>query len=228
MVSRLRLCSAIQSARASASATVVIASTSTASFSTKIRVDVIGSKPRASPKGFGRSPTIAFPWAVKTITLSGRGHARALFQSICAVHLELPFDVGANDCSTKDCQKRGDESIGDRIDPYQSIGWTVRSGTASFYGERAQLDLLWGNRYEETRKIGERLLFKAMSELCPTPARQPYRAWTALRIGAGGGSTSTSIESLPVDWPQRGNPVISVQKNASAPTVTRSPRVRLR
>src|SRR5271169_7189841 len=70
MVSRLRLCRAIQSARASASATVVIASTSTASYSPKTKVDVIGSKPSASPKDFGRSPTIAFPGAVKTFTLS--------------------------------------------------------------------------------------------------------------------------------------------------------------
>src|ERR1700683_1837662 len=68
MVSKLRLCRAIQSARASASATVVIASTSTASYSPKIKVDVIGSKPSASPKGFGRSPTITFPGAVKTLT----------------------------------------------------------------------------------------------------------------------------------------------------------------
>src|SRR5580700_8098699 len=70
MVSRLRLCSAIQSARASASATVVIASTSTASYSPKIKVDVIGSKPSGSPKGFGRSPAIGFPGAVKTFTLN--------------------------------------------------------------------------------------------------------------------------------------------------------------
>src|ERR1700733_4685253 len=70
MVSRLRLCSATQSARASASATVVIASTSTASYSPKIKVEVIGSKPSASPKGFGRSPTITFPGAVKTLTPS--------------------------------------------------------------------------------------------------------------------------------------------------------------
>ena len=47
-----------------------IASTSTASYSPKIKVDVIGSKPSASQKGFGRSPTIAFPGAVKTFTLS--------------------------------------------------------------------------------------------------------------------------------------------------------------
>src|SRR5580692_603593 len=70
MVSRLRLCRAIQSARASASATVPIASTSTASYSPKIKVDVMGSNPSASPKGFGRSPTIVFPGAVKTLTPS--------------------------------------------------------------------------------------------------------------------------------------------------------------
>src|SRR5580700_358306 len=70
MVSKLRLCRATQCARASASATVPIASTSTASYSPKIKVDVIGSKPSASPKGFGRSPTIVFPGAVKTFTLS--------------------------------------------------------------------------------------------------------------------------------------------------------------
>src|SRR6202042_3847406 len=70
MVSRLGLCSAIQSASASASATVVMASTSTASCSPKINVDVAGSKASGSPKGFGRSPTIAFPGAVKTFTPS--------------------------------------------------------------------------------------------------------------------------------------------------------------
>jgi hypothetical protein len=71
MVSKLRLCRATQSARASASATVVIASTSTASCSPKIKVAAIGAKPSASPKeGYGRSPTIAFPGAVKTFTLS--------------------------------------------------------------------------------------------------------------------------------------------------------------
>jgi hypothetical protein len=47
-----------------------MASTSTASFSPKIKVDVIGSKPSASPRSFGRSPTIAFPGALKTFTLS--------------------------------------------------------------------------------------------------------------------------------------------------------------
>jgi hypothetical protein len=31
---------------------------------------VIGSKPSGSPKGFGRSPTMTFPGAVKTFTLS--------------------------------------------------------------------------------------------------------------------------------------------------------------
>src|ERR1700677_728805 len=92
MVSKLRLCRATQSARASASATVVIASTSTASCSPKIKVDVIGSKPSASPKGFGRSPTVAFPGGgkdvhTKRVRRDRRGHARALFPSICAVHL---------------------------------------------------------------------------------------------------------------------------------------------
>ena len=89
MVSRLRLCRATQSARASASATVPIASTSTASYSPKIKVDVIGSKPSASPKGFGRSPTMVFPGAVKTFTLSVFDATGGLFQSICAVHLVL-------------------------------------------------------------------------------------------------------------------------------------------
>jgi hypothetical protein len=31
-------------------------------------LDVIGSKPSGSPKPFGRSPTIGFPGAVKTLT----------------------------------------------------------------------------------------------------------------------------------------------------------------
>src|SRR5580698_2874507 len=84
MVSKLRLCRATQSARASASATVPIASTSTASYSPKIKVDVIGSNPSGSPKGFGRSPTIVFPGAVKTFTLS-------VFEATCAVMLALSF-----------------------------------------------------------------------------------------------------------------------------------------
>src|SRR5271165_1157981 len=70
MVCRLRLCRATQAARAWASATVPIASTSTASYSPKIKVDVIGSKPNGSPKGFGRSPTMVFAGAVKTLTPS--------------------------------------------------------------------------------------------------------------------------------------------------------------
>jgi hypothetical protein len=45
---------------------VPIASTNTASYSPKIKVDAIRSKPKASPKGFGRSPTIVFSGAVKT------------------------------------------------------------------------------------------------------------------------------------------------------------------
>src|SRR5580658_256188 len=115
MVSRLRLCSAIQSASASASATVVIASTSTASYSPKIKVDVIGSKPSGSPKGFGRSPTITFPGAVNTLTpsvldavgvvmclvsLSSRGRALTVFQVGALSHLDNVTvgiaDVAAN------------------------------------------------------------------------------------------------------------------------------------
>ena len=35
---------------------LIIASTSTASYSPKIKVEMIGSKPSGSPMGFGRSP----------------------------------------------------------------------------------------------------------------------------------------------------------------------------
>src|SRR5271163_3637357 len=116
MVSRLRLCRATQSARASASATVHIASTSTASYSPKIRVDVIGSKPNASPKGFGRSPTIVFPGAVKTFTLSAFDATGVVIAWSLSVHLcrpfGTPFDVRASDCSRQDWQKRDDESVG--------------------------------------------------------------------------------------------------------------------
>src|SRR6202142_256648 len=91
MVSRLRLCSATQSARASASATVVIASTSTASYSPKIKVDVIGSNPSASPKGFGRSPTIAFPGAVKTLTPSVFGVMGAVMCLVSLSSYDAPF-----------------------------------------------------------------------------------------------------------------------------------------
>jgi hypothetical protein len=31
------------------------------------------------------------------------------------------------------------------IDPYQSIGWTLGSGTGIVISQRAPLDLLWGN-----------------------------------------------------------------------------------
>src|SRR5579859_6312453 len=92
MVSKLRLCGATQSARASASATVIIASTNTASYSPKIRVDVIGSRPSASPKGFGRSPTITFPGAVKTLKPSVFDVGAVM----CVVSLGsygAPFDV---------------------------------------------------------------------------------------------------------------------------------------
>src|SRR5271165_4448720 len=99
MVSRLRLCKATQSARASASATVPIASTSTASYSPKIKVDVIGSKPSASPKGFGRSPTIAFPGAVKTLTPSVFDVMGAL---MCVVSLSS-YDAPMIVCLLQSC-----------------------------------------------------------------------------------------------------------------------------
>jgi hypothetical protein len=76
------------------------ASTNTASFSPNIKVDVIGSNPSASPKGFGRSPTIAFPGAVKAFTLrlleTGMVTRGASFDPFVPPTLELPFDLGAN------------------------------------------------------------------------------------------------------------------------------------
>src|ERR1700735_3559194 len=96
MVSRLRLCSAIQSARASASATVVIASTRTASYSPKIKVDVIGSKPSGSPKGFGRSPAITFPGAVNTLTPSVLDVMAALTRGVSLVSSRAPFQAGVS------------------------------------------------------------------------------------------------------------------------------------
>src|SRR5271157_2573370 len=91
----LSLCRATQFARASASATVPIASTSTALYSPKIKVDVIGSKPNASPKGFGRSPTIAFPRGGKNVhskrvRRGRRGHARGPFSPF-APSIWYPF-----------------------------------------------------------------------------------------------------------------------------------------
>src|ERR1700719_936248 len=88
MDSKLRLCRATQSARASA--TVVIASTSTASYSPKIKVEVIGSKPSGSPKGFGRSPTITFPGAVNTLTPSALDVMAALTRGVSLVSSRAP------------------------------------------------------------------------------------------------------------------------------------------
>src|ERR1700733_10920181 len=103
MVSKFRLCRAIQSARASASATVPIASTSTASYSPKIKVDVIGSKPSGSPKGFGRSPTMTLPGAVKTFTLS-------VLDVMGAVMCLVSLGSYAGPCaSTRHSEERSDE-----------------------------------------------------------------------------------------------------------------------
>src|SRR5271154_6231222 len=132
MVSRLRLCRATQSARASASATVPIASTSTASYSPKIKVDVIGSKASASPKGFGRSPTIVFPGAVKTFTLSVLDATGAVTRVVSfsplVPSISTPFDVRASDCSKQNWQNRNDQSVGRRIDQDQSTGSTLQPG----------------------------------------------------------------------------------------------------
>src|SRR5580692_7921797 len=134
MVSRLRLCRATQSARASASATVVIASTSTASYSPKIKVDVIGSKPKASPKGFGRSPTIVFPGAVKTFTLSG--FDSGVFDPTGAVtseslSIDLCWPFGALSTSENDRPREIGRSattnlLDEGIDQCQSLGRTLR------------------------------------------------------------------------------------------------------
>src|SRR5229473_2152370 len=145
MVSKLRLCRAIQAASASPSATVPIASTNTASYSPKIKVDVIGSKPSASPKGFGRSPTMVFPGAVKTFTLSvfdATGAVTRVVSFIPSVPpLGTPFAVRASDYTRQDWEKRDTESIGRRHHPFQSIGWTLRSGTGITVSQRASLDL---------------------------------------------------------------------------------------
>jgi hypothetical protein len=39
--------------------------------------------------------------------------------------------------------------LDERIDPYQSIGWTLRSGTGIVISQWAPLDLLWGKCREE-------------------------------------------------------------------------------
>src|SRR5271154_2274282 len=132
MVSKLRLCRAIQSARASASATVVIASTSTASYSPKIKVDVIGSKPSASPKGFGRSPTIAFPGAVKTFTLSvfdGTGAVtRAVSFGPFSLSIWYSFQCQSVTIQSKTCRSATTNPLDERIDQDQSTDSTLQPG----------------------------------------------------------------------------------------------------
>src|ERR1700723_2499368 len=131
MVSRLRLCRAIQSARAAASATVVIASTSTASASPKIKVDVIGSKPSASPRGFGRSPTIGFPGAVKTFTPSVLDPTGAVsFSPFVPPIWNFHSMLEQMTAQRKVARRATTSPLDERIDPYQCIGWTLRSATA--------------------------------------------------------------------------------------------------
>src|ERR1700683_2314573 len=133
MVSRLRLCRATQSARASASATVIIASTSTASFSPKIKVEVIGSKPNASPKCFGRSPTIVFPGAVKTFTPSvldatGAVTSAGSFSPFVA-GIGTPSDVRASDC-TENSRSATMNLLDERIDQYEGMGADIQAQDA--------------------------------------------------------------------------------------------------
>jgi len=35
--------------------------------------------------------------------------------------------------------------LDERTNPYQSIAWTLRSGTGTILSQRAPLDLLWGS-----------------------------------------------------------------------------------
>jgi hypothetical protein len=71
----------------------------------KIKVDVIGSKPNASPKGFGRSPTIAFPGAVKTFTLTVFDATGAVTRVVSFTPFAGPIlyslDVRASDSSKR-------------------------------------------------------------------------------------------------------------------------------
>ena len=97
---RLRLCSAIQSARASASATVPIASTSTASCSPKIKVDVIGSKPSGFAEGL-------WPLADHSLSRGGKNVHASVFDAtarqlgpVFCRPFGTPFNVGAGDCSS--------------------------------------------------------------------------------------------------------------------------------
>src|SRR5208282_5675331 len=71
------------------------------------------------------------------------GHARALFQSICGVHL-VPLSLSERaTVQGKIGRSATTNPLDERIDPYQSIGWTLRSGTGIVISQRAPLDLLW-------------------------------------------------------------------------------------
>jgi hypothetical protein len=89
---------------------------------------VIGSKPNASPKGFGRSPTIAFPGAVKTFTLSvfdatGAGVVmRVVSFGPFVPSIWYPFDVKARDSSRQISRSATMNLLDERIDQRRSIG----------------------------------------------------------------------------------------------------------
>jgi hypothetical protein len=136
---------ATEFARASDSATVVIASTSSASYSLKIKVELIGSKPSASPKSPARSATIAFPGRKKRSHQAGsRRQARSRAWSL-SVHLcrpfGSPFDVRASGRSRRDSQKRDDESIGRRYRRIAQYGLDIfaKSGAYSFQKSQYQV-----------------------------------------------------------------------------------------
>jgi hypothetical protein len=112
---------------------LIIASTSTASYSPKIKFDVIGSKPSASPKGFGRSPTMTFPGAVKTFTLSvfvatGVVTRVVSFQCICAAHLVVLSTSERVTVQSKIGRNATTNPSDERIDQDQSTGSTLQPG----------------------------------------------------------------------------------------------------
>ncbi len=73
----------------------------------------------------------------KRVRRDRRGHARGLFQSICAVHLVLLSMSERVTVQGKIGRSATTNPLDERIDPYQSIGWTLRSGTGIIISQRA-------------------------------------------------------------------------------------------
>ena len=84
--------------------------------------------PRGSPNGFGRSPTIAFPGAVRTFTLSVLEGAGAVTLSLCSSPFVPPMLVLLSVSERVTFQgkvgRSGDESIG-RTPPQSDRTLTV-------------------------------------------------------------------------------------------------------